>query len=71
MWSGWLYYIDTSSSECFWVFSYGGFPQMAPAGFGAGLLLLLGGLSFITLKYSTTWLGTSANTLFASASRGA
>lgn len=42
---------------------------MVPEGFGAGLEL--GGISFMVLKKSTSWAGTSANTLFASASRGA
>lgn len=44
--------------------------QLVPEGFGAGLVEL-GGISFMVLKKSTSWPGTSANTLLASASRGA
>lgn len=43
--------------------------QMASAGFATGLVL--GGLSFMVLQNSTSWPGTSANTLFANASFGA
>lgn len=46
--------------------------QTLPAGLAAaGLLELVGGSSFKVLKKSTSWPGTSANTLLASASRGA
>lgn len=44
--------------------------QLVPEGFGAGLVEL-GGISFMVLKKSTSWAGTSANTLLANASRGA
>ncbi len=44
--------------------------QAVAAGVGAGLVEL-GGLSFIVFKNCTSCAGTSANTLFASASRGA
>lgn len=51
--------------------AWAGFGTRAGAGFGAGGRLELGGVSFMTLKNSTSWEGTSASTLLASASLGA
>lgn len=46
--------------------------QTLPVGLAAaGLVELVGGSSFKVLKKSTSWPGTSASTLLASASRGA